>query len=153
MSKKNLSVSFIILVTVVLTPALAFGGALTPCTVVATANANTLIQAPGYSQSLDFVTNPVFTYCTGTSAPTTATIIVANPPQNPLPTAPVYLALNGAVSGTSQVLLSQGSTIISSNQFSGWFPSVTTPAPSFTGVTVYSPATPWVPNSITIIWQ
>ena len=148
MSKKNLSVSFIILVTVVLTPALAFGGALTPCTVVATANANTLIQAPGYSQSLDFVTNPVFTYCTGTSAPTTATIIVGNPPQNPPPTAPVYMAL--ADSTTSycgqQLLLMVGTTIITKSDFPAWF------AGGWNGVVFFS-ATPWVPASVTIIYQ
>jgi hypothetical protein len=144
----------IIIVTIVLIlmPAIGICGALTPCTVVATANANTLVQAPDYYQSLGFANNPVFTYCTGANAPTTATIIIANPPQNPPPTAPVYLALNGAVAGTPQVLISQGTTVITINQFSGWFPSGTS-TPSFTGVTVYSPATPWVPNSITIIWQ
>lgn len=150
MNKKNLLLSLIILLPVVFAPCLAIGGPLNPCTAIATANANTLIQAPSYYQALTFDVLPVFTNCFGVDGPTTATIIVANPPQNPPPTAPVYLSLTGA-DAASQVLLTQGTTVISKLQFAEWFP--TTAVNPFTGVTIYSPATPWVPASITIIWQ
>ncbi len=149
------------LAVILLIPVFAVCGALNPCTVVATANANTLIQAPNYSQYIAFGTAATFNSCyesTANKGPTTATIIVANPPQNPPPTAPVYMSLNTSSSAavTPQVLLSQGSTVITSttltDAFASWFPKGTS-GTSFTGVTIYSPGTPWVPASITIIWQ
>jgi hypothetical protein len=124
---------------------------LTPCTVIAYANANTYIQGPSYSVSLGFEGSPTPTPVSLSGCPgvTTATIIVANPPQNPPPTAPVYMSLNGAASGTNQLLLMQGTTVITQADFPGWFSTAT----SYTGVTVTCPSTPWVPSSITIIWQ
>lgn len=150
------------LVLILFTPVFALCGALKPCTVVATANANTLIQAPSYSQYIPFVSPAEFASCYENDptaptikAPTTATIIVANPPQNPPPTAPVYMSLNTTDKDHAvapQVLLPQGSTVITSGQFPTWFPG-NDDATSFIGVTIYSPGTPWVPASITIIWQ
>lgn len=128
-------------------PLIVPAAVLTPCTVIAFANANTYIQAPSYSQSLDFEgTSPAVSLsgCTGVK---TATIIVANPPQNPPPTAPVYMTLNGTT--TTSLLLMQGTTVITKDDFPTWFSTSAT----YTGVTVTSPATPWVPASITIIWQ
>lgn len=155
---KKVSVLFP-LVVICFTPVFAICGALNPCTVVATANANTLIQAPTYSVYIPFDTTPVtFGSCYESAlnkGPTTATIIVANPPQNPPPTAPVYMSLNTSSSAAvaPQVLLSQGSTVITSTEdtdtFASWFPKGTS-GTSFTGVTIYSPGTPWVPSSITI---
>jgi hypothetical protein len=128
-------------------PNVALTAELTPCTVIAYANANTYIQAPAYSQSLDFEgTGVSLSGCTGA---TTATIIVTNPPQNPPPTAPVYMSLNDAPAGTNQVLLMQGTTVITKTNNTGWFSTSVT----YSGVTIYSPSTPWVPSSITIIWQ
>jgi hypothetical protein len=128
-------------------PSIALTAVLTPCTVVAYANANIYIQAPSYSQSVDFEGAGVsLSGCTGAS---TATIIVANPPQNPPPNAPVYMSLDGAAAGTNQLLLMQGTTVITKDDNPGWFSTALT----YTGVTITCPSTPWVPSSITIIWQ
>ncbi len=142
-------------IVLILMPAIGICGELSPCTAIGYVNANTLIQAPSFSQDFTFSPAPVFTNCYGSTSlgPTTVTIIVSNPPQNPPPTAPVYMSLAGAgvPTGTSQVLLTGATTVISKSQFAGWFP--TAAATAFTGVTVYSPGTAWVPVSITIIWQ
>jgi hypothetical protein len=158
-------IMFICCFVFLLIPCVAIAGPKTPCTVVATANANTLVQAPSYYQELFFTTPTDFSGCCDNATPpttfwgpTTATIIVANSPQNPPPTAPVYMSLNTGtptmVPISPQVLLSQGTTIITKAQFPNWFPLSTACATTiFTGVTVYSPGTPWVPASITVIWQ
>ena len=130
-------------------PNVASTAQLTPCTVIRYANANTYIQAPSYSQSLSFEDTPSGVTLSGCTGVTTATIIVANPPQNPSPTAPVYMSLNGAASGTNQLLLMQGTTVITKDDNLGWFSTTAT----YTGVTITCPSTPWVPSSITIIWQ
>ena len=137
---------------IILTPAMGISGPLTPCSVVAYANGNTYIQSPTYSVDIDFTTgDAVFTSCNDA---TTVTIIVSNPPQNPQPTAPVYMSLINATGGTytSQVLLPQGTTVITSAASSDWFSSTGT-VRSFSGVSIVSPSTPWVPSSITVIWQ
>ena len=127
-------------------PGIAIAAVLSPCTVIGYANANTYIQAPSYSQQIAFDSAVTFTAC---STVTTATIIVANPPQNPPPTAPVYMNLYGASTST-QLLLMQGTTVITKLDFLTWFPPTAT---SVTGVTITCPSTPWVPSSITIICQ
>lgn len=157
--KKPACVFFLALFVI---PGFVLAGPKTPCTVIAYAYANTYVQAPSYSQDLTFDSSApaTFTRCydEGGAAPTfwgptTATIIVANPPQNPPPSAPVYMSLNTAAGAVSpQVLLSQGTTVITSDQFPNWFPG-TDYTTVFSGVTIYSPSTPWVPSSITIIWQ
>ena len=109
------------LIIVILTPAMGIGGPLSPCTVVAYVNGNTYIQSPTYSVDIDFTNgDAVFTSCNDA---TTVTIIVSNPPQNPQPTAPVYMSLINATGGTytSQVLLPQGTTVITSAASSDWF--------------------------------
>lgn len=130
---------------------------LNPCTVIAFANGNAYIQGPAYSQSLYFDSTVSVANCDVNNLLKTATIIVANPPQNPPPTAPVYLALGttGAATTTTQLLLMQGTTVITQADFTSWFPSTSTPTTplSFDRVVVTSPSTPWVPASITIIWQ
>lgn len=120
---------------------------LSPCTVGAYANANTYIQTPSYAQYMPFDSALSFTDCTTT---TTATIMVANPPQNPSPTAPVYMSLANSASGpfTSSVLLVQSSTVITKANFPDWFNTSAT----FNGVNIISPATPWVPSSISIMY-
>lgn len=126
-----------------------------PCQVIAFANANIYVQAPSYSQTISFDSTATVANCDSTNLLSTATIIVANPPQNPPPTAPVYMNLAGT-SNSTQLLLMQGQTVITQADFPSWFPdNTTTPstARSFTGVTVTCPSTPWVPSSITIIWQ
>ena len=130
-------------------PRVVSAAPLTPCTVIAYANANTYIQSPSYSQSLAFEGILPSVSLSGCPGVTTATIIVANPPQNPPPTAPVYMNLNGSASGTNQLLLMQGTTVITKDDFTGWFSTTAT----YTGVTITCPSTPWVPSSITIIWQ
>ena len=127
-----------------------------PCNKIGYASGNTYIQSPGFTENLSFV-NAV---ALGTCVPTTATIIVTNPPQNPPPNAPVYISLYYYTAGppvvgpnyTSQVLLVQGTTVINSDDVGDWFVNPTG-LPSFTGVSIVSPSTPWVPASITVIWQ
>lgn len=125
-------------------PGIALTAELSPCTVIAYANANTYIQAPSYSQQIAFDSPLTFTDCTTTTA---ATIIVSNPPQNPSPTAPVYMNLYGTTNST-QLLLMQGNTVITKSDFPSWFSSAVT----YSGVTITCPATPWVPSSITIMY-
>jgi hypothetical protein len=136
-----------ILTLFLMIPGIAITAVLTPCTVVAFANANTYIQGPGFSQTLNFEGDPPSVKLNGCPALKTATIIVANPPQNPPPTAPVYMSLAGAT--TTGLLLVQGTTVITTDDFPTWFLTTAT----YTGVTITCPSTPWVPSSITIIWQ
>jgi hypothetical protein len=127
-----------------LIPNIAVTAQLCPCTIIAYANANTYIQAPSYSQQIAFDSPLSFTDCTTTTA---ATIIVSNPPQNPSPTAPVYMNLYGTTNST-QLLLMQGNTVITKSDFPTWFSSTAT----YNGVTITCPATPYVPSSITIMY-
>ena len=148
MMKKLMVLS--LLVVFFFTPDIARTKEINPCAVVAYANANTYIQAPSYSQTLLFdVTPTTVANCDSLNLLSTATIIVANPPKNPPPTAPVYISLSGITS--TQVLLMQGTTVITKSDNPSWFPAATSIAP--TGIIVTSPGTPWVPASITIIWQ
>lgn len=140
-----------LLISLFFAPIQVNSGPLKPCVVVAYAVGNTYIQSPTYSQYLEFVGGAVsFTNCA--VAPTTATIVIANPPQNPPPTAPVYIMLSTAAAGTmsSQVLVTQGSQIVINNSLgnSDWFSGTT-----WAGVTLFSPGTPYVPASVTVIWQ
>jgi hypothetical protein len=130
-----------------LTPGIGVTAQLCPCTVIAYANANTYIQSPSYSQYIPFDSPLTFTDCSTTTA---ATIVIANPPESPPPTAPVYMTLANSAAGpfTSSVLLVQGSTVITKANFADWFNASAT----FNGVNVTSPATPWVPYSITIMY-
>jgi hypothetical protein len=131
-----------------------------PCTVIAYANANTYIQGPSYSQTISFAFDSTVNIanCNSTNLLSAATIIVSNPSENPPPTAPVYMNLVGdtGTSNSSQLLLMQGNTVITQADFPSWFPDNTV-IPStdraFTGLTITCPSTPWVPSSITIIWQ
>ena len=127
-----------------LTPCIGVTAQLCPCTVIAYANANTYIQAPSYTQQIAFDSPLSFTDCTTTTA---ATIIVSNPPQNPSPTAPVYMNLYGTTNST-QLLLMQGNTVITKSDFPTWFSTSVT----YSGVTITCPATPYVPSSITIMY-
>lgn len=137
-------------VAIVLMSGIAMASPTSPCTVIGYANGNTYIQSPSFTQNLPFSNNPI---SFGTCVPTTVTIIVSNPPQNPPPNAPVYISLyttGTPTTYTSQVLLVQGTTVISSSSLSDWFPAALS---SVTGVSIVSPATPWVPASVTVIWQ
>jgi hypothetical protein len=146
----NKSSVICLLVVFLFPPSIALAAPINPCAVVAYANGNVYIQAPSYSQTLLFDTTPtVVANCDSANLLTTATIIVANPPQNPPPTAPVYISLYGITS--TQVLLMQGTTVITKFDNPTWFPGTSSISP--TGVTITSPGTPWVPASITIIWQ
>ena len=127
-----------------LTPVIGVTAQLCPCTLIAYANANTYIQAPSYTQQIAFDSPLSFTDCTTTTA---ATIIVSNPPQNPSPTAPVYMNLYGTTNST-QLLLMQGNTVITKSDFPTWFSTSVT----YSGVTITCPATPYVPSSITIMY-
>ena len=127
-----------------LTPCIGVTAQLCPCTLIAYANANTYIQAPSYTQQIAFDSPLSFTDCTTTTA---ATIIVSNPPQNPSPTAPVYMNLYGTTNST-QLLLMQGNTVITKSDFPTWFSTSVT----YSGVTITCPATPYVPSSITIMY-
>ena len=127
-----------------LTPVIGVTAQLCPCTVIAYANANKYIQAPAYSEQIAFDSPLSFTDCTTTTA---ATIIVSNPPQNPPPVAPVYMNLYGTTDST-QLLLMQGTTVITKSDFPTWFSTSAT----YSGVTITCPATPWVPSSITIMY-
>jgi len=135
------------LMVFLMVPSLAGTAQLFPCTIIVYANANTYIQSPTFSQwiafdtQLNFNTNP----CKST---TSATIIVGNPPQNPAPTAPVYMALADSATNycAQQLLLMVGTTTITKSDFPAWF------ADGWNGVVFFS-ATPWVPASVTIIYQ
>ena len=132
-------------------PTIALTAVTGPCAIVAYASGNSYLQSPSFTQYMGFAGGTVsFTNC---ASATTVTIIVANPPQNPPPNnAPVYIALAPSAGGTpsTQVLLVQGSqTVI--NAASGnfdWFTGST-----WAGVIITSPSTPWVPGSVTVIWQ
>ena len=141
MKKYQFLCSFMIFL---LTPCIGVTAQLCPCTVIAYANANTYIQAPSYTQQIAFDSPLSFTDCTTTTA---ATIIVSNPPQNPSPTAPVYMNLYGTTNST-QLLLMQGNTVITKSDFPTWFSTSVT----YSGVTITCPATPYVPSSITIMY-
>jgi len=147
-----------LIIVFLFTPGIALTKIWSPCTVIAYANANTYIQGPSYSQTISFDATATVANCNSTNLISTATIIVSNPPQNPPPTAPVYMNLVGGsgTSNSSQLLLMQGNTVITQADFPSWFPDNTvipSTARSFTGVTITCPSTPWVPSSITIIWQ
>ena len=142
------SVVLCIFTVFLLMPGIAITAVLTPCTVVAFANANTYIQGPGFSQTLSFEGAIPSVTLSGCNNLKTATIIVANPPQNPPPTAPVYISLAGTTT-TTGLLLVQGTTVITTDDFPTWFSTSAT----YTGVAITCPSTPWVPSSITIIWQ
>ena len=143
------------LMVLLLIPGVALTAILNPCTVIAFANGNAYIQSPSYSQSLYFDSMVSVANCDVNNLLKTATVTVANPPQNPPPTAPVYLALSDGTTTTTQLLLMQGTTVITQADFTSWFPSTLTPTTplSFDRVVVTCPSTPWVPASITIIWQ
>ncbi len=141
------SIIFVSSILFLFVPSIAETAPLFPCTVTANANANTYIQTPSYAQYIPFDSALSFTDCTKTTA---ATIVVANPPQNPSPTAPVYMTLANSDSGpfTSSVLLVQGSTVITKANFPDWFSSSST----FTGLKLTTPGTPWVPSFISIVY-
>jgi hypothetical protein len=143
MMKKSQILSGLLMILLSI-PSIALTAQLFPCTVIAYANANAYIQAPSYSQQIAFDSPLSFTDCTTTTA---ATIIVSNPPQNPSPTAPVYMNLYGTANST-QLLLMQGNTVITKSDFPTWFSASAT----YSGVTITCPATPYVPSSITIMY-
>jgi len=133
-------------------PTVALSSPTAPCNVVAYASGNSYLQSPSFAQNLPFYQTSL---SFGTCVPTTVTIIVANPPQNPPPNnAPVYMSLyvtaGSDTTYTSQLLVTQGTTVITSSSAPNWFPPTTT---TFTGVSIISPSTPWVPGSVTVIWQ
>ena len=141
MKKHQVLCSFMIFL---LTPCIGVTAQLCPCTVIVYANANKYIQAPAYSEKIAFDSPLSFTDCTTTTA---ATIIVSNPPQNPPPVAPVYMNLYGTTDST-QLLLMQGTTVITKSDFPTWFSTSAT----YNGVTITCSPTPWVPSSITIMY-
>ena len=127
-----------------LSPGIGVTAQLCPCTIIAFANANTYIQAPSYSQKIPFDSPLRFTDCTTTTA---ATIIVANPPQNPPVVGPVYMNLYGTTDSIPDLLLMQGTTVITKSDFPTWFSATAT----YTGINLKC-SKPWVPSSITIMY-